>query len=80
MNRSILFLNGFAFSLCYHRRIFPSFRGAMRLYEDALSRLAYRLRRKKAKKYKEKKNLKQKERGRKKLLRKKGYTNIGKVQ
>jgi hypothetical protein len=74
MNQSILFLNGFAFSLCHHGRKFPTFRGAMRLYEDAVLRSAYRSRRKKekVKKYKETKSLKQKERRRKKTLRKKG--------
>jgi len=43
----------------------------MRLYEDALSRIAYKPRRKKAKKYKETKNLKQKERRRKKIAKEK---------
>jgi len=42
----------------------------MRLYEDALSRIAYRLRRKKAKKYKERKKSQTKRKRKKKTLKK----------
>jgi hypothetical protein len=58
MKKSILFLNGFAFSLCYHGKRFPSYRGAMRLCE------------RKDQKYKETKNLKTKERSIKKSPKK----------